>query len=89
MKIRIINSKIKPKCKIVLGVIGILVLYFALYIVTAYMRKYPINVTSAQGTTQNTLYITWRTNDPLGQSICSSNYTCKNIQNCCHEKWWM
>ena len=26
--------------------------------VTAYIRKYPINVTSAQGTTQNTLYIT-------------------------------
>ena len=51
--------------------------------------KVPINVTSAQGTTQNTLYITWRTNDPLGQSICSSNYTYKSIQNCCHEKWWM
>ena len=35
-----------------------LVLDFILYFVTASMRKYPIYVTSAQGTTQNTLYIT-------------------------------
>ena len=35
-----------------------LVLDFILYFVTASMRKYPIHVTSAQGTTQNTLYIT-------------------------------
>ena len=32
-----------------------LVLDFILYFVTASMRKYPIHVTSAQGTTQNTL----------------------------------
>ena len=83
------NSKVKRKCKIVLGVIGNLVLYFALYFVTAYMRKYPINVTSAQGTAQNTLCITWRNNDPLRQEIYNSNYTHKNVQNCCHEKWWM
>ena len=40
-----------------LGVIRNLVLDFILYFVTAYMRKCPIHVTLAQGTTQNTLYI--------------------------------
>ena len=58
MKIMIVNSKIKRKSKTILGVIRNLVLDFILYFVTAYMRKYPIYVTSAQGTTQNTLYIT-------------------------------
>ena len=54
----IVNSKIKYKSNTMLGVIRNLVLDFILYFVTAYMRKCPIHVTSAQGTTQNTLYIT-------------------------------
>ena len=58
MKIMIVNSKIKHKSKTILGVIRNLVLDFILYFVTAYMRKYPIHVTSRQSTTQNTLYIT-------------------------------
>ena len=43
----IVNSKIKHKSKTMLGVIRNLVLDFILYFVT----KYPIFVTSAQGTT--------------------------------------
>ena len=58
MKIMIVNSKIKHKSKTILGVIRNLVLDFILYFVTTYMRKCPIHVTSAQGITQNTLYIT-------------------------------
>ena len=58
MKIVIVNPKIKHKCKRILGVIRNLVLDFIRFFVNAYMRKYPIHVTSAQGTTQNTLYIT-------------------------------
>ena len=57
----IVNSKIKDKSKAMLAVIRNLVLDFNLYFVTAYMRKYPIkpiHVTSAQGATQNKLYIT-------------------------------
>ena len=57
----IVNSKIKHKSKAMLGVIRDLVHDFNLYFVTAYMRKYPIksiHVTSAQGATQNKLYIT-------------------------------
>ena len=54
----IVNSKIKHKSQKILGVIRNLVLDFILYFVTAYMRKYPIHVTSGQGTAQNTLYIT-------------------------------
>ena len=54
----IVNFKMKHKSKTILGVIKNLVLDFILYFVTAYMRKYPVHVTSAQGTTQNTLYIT-------------------------------
>ena len=34
---------------------------FILYFVTAYMRKYPIHVIPAQGTTQNTQCITRKT----------------------------
>ena len=59
MKVMIVNSKIKHKLETILGVSRNLVLYLILYFVTAYMRKYPIHVSSAQGTTQNTLYITW------------------------------
>ena len=59
MKIRSVNSKTKHKCKKILGVIRNLILDFILYIVTAYLRKYPMcRVTSAQATAQNTLYIT-------------------------------
>ena len=59
MKIRTVNSKIKHKCKTMLGVIRNLILDFILYSVTAYMRKYPMcRVTSVQGKAQNTLYIT-------------------------------
>ena len=55
----IVNSEIKYKSNTILGVIRNLVLDFILYIVTVYMTKCPIHVTSGQGTTQNTLYITW------------------------------
>ena len=54
----IVNSKIKNKFNTMLGVIRNLVLDFICYFVTAYMRKCPTHVTSAQGTIQNTLYIT-------------------------------
>ena len=54
----IVNSKIKYKSNTMLGMIRNLVLEFILYIITAYMRKYPVHVTSAEGQTQNTLYIT-------------------------------
>ena len=48
MKIMIVNSKIKHKCKTMLGVIRNLVLDLILYfVVTAYIRKYTIHVTSA------------------------------------------
>ena len=48
MKIMIVNSKIKHKCKAMLGVIRNLVLDLILYfVITAYIRKYPIHVTSA------------------------------------------
>ena len=53
----IVNSKIKYKSNTMLRVIRNLVLDFILYFVTAYMRKYPVHVTSGQGTAQNTLYI--------------------------------
>ena len=43
----IVNSKIKPKSKTILGVIRKVVLDLILYFVTVYMRKYPIHVTSA------------------------------------------
>ena len=58
MKTMTVNSNIKHKSKIMLGVIKNVVLDFILYFVTAYMRKCPIHVTSAQGATQNTLCIT-------------------------------
>ena len=51
MKIMIVNFKIKHKSKTILGVIRNLVLDFILYFVTAYMKKSPVHVTSAQGTT--------------------------------------
>ena len=53
----IVNSKIKYKSKTVLGMIRNLVLDFTLYFVNVNIRKYPIHVISAQGSTQNTLYI--------------------------------
>ena len=58
MKIMIVNAKIKQKCKAMLGVIRHLILDFILYFVTAYIKKYPIHVTPAQGAAQNVLYIT-------------------------------
>ena len=58
MKNIIINSKIKPKSKTMLGVTTNLVLDFIIRVVTTYMRKYRIDVTSIQGTTQTILYIT-------------------------------
>ena len=51
MKIMTVNSKIKHKCKTMLGVIRNFIIYF----VTAYMRKYTCNIST--GTAQNTLYI--------------------------------
>ena len=54
----IINSKIKYKSNTMLGVIRNLVPGFILYFVTANMRKCPIHETSAERTTENTLYIT-------------------------------
>ena len=59
IKLMIGNSKIKYKSNTMLGVIRNLVLDFILYFVTACMRKCPINVTSAQCTTQNTVQIIW------------------------------
>ena len=58
MKIMIVNFKIKHKSKKILRVIRNLIHDFILYFVTACMRKYPIHVTSPQGTTQNAPYIT-------------------------------
>ena len=59
MKIMIENSKTKQKPKTILGRIRNLALDFILYFVTTYiMRKYPLNVTLAQGKTPNTLCIT-------------------------------
>ena len=58
MKNIIINSKIKPKSKTTLGVTTNLVLDFIIRVVTTYMRKCRIDVTSIQGTTQTILYIT-------------------------------
>ena len=55
MTIMTVNSKTKHKFKIMLGVIRSLVLDFIIYFVTAYMRKYPVHVTSAPDTTQNTI----------------------------------
>ena len=54
----IINSKIKHKFKTMLRVIRNPVLDFILYFVTACMRTCPTHVTSAESTTQNTLYFT-------------------------------
>ena len=54
----IFNSKMKHNSKTILVVIRNLFLDFILYFVTASMRKYPIHVTPALGTAQNTLYIT-------------------------------
>ena len=59
MNIMIVNSKIKHKSKTILGKKKSILLDIILYFVTAYMRKYPIHVTSAKGTRQNTLCITW------------------------------
>ena len=58
MKIMIVNSKMKHKCKAMLGVIKNLVLDYILFFVIAYMRKYPIHVTSAQSRAQNIICIT-------------------------------
>ena len=73
----IVNSKIKQKSKTILVRIRNLVLDFTLYFVTAYMRKYPIHVTWAQGKTPNTLCITWGSKKKLWQTIYNSNYTQK------------
>ena len=73
MKIMIVNSKIKHKCKAMLGVIRNLVLDLILYfVITAYIRKYPIHVTSAQGTTQNAL-------ESL-EDVSKRSFMAKNLQ---------
>ena len=71
MRIMIVNSKVKHKSKTMFGVIRNLVFdfivlvlksfwfYSSSFFVTTSMGKYPIHVTSAKSTTQNTLYITW------------------------------
>ena len=51
----IVNSKIKYKSNTMLN---FTILDFILYFVTVYMNKCSVPATSAQGTTQNTLYIT-------------------------------
>ena len=58
MKIMTVNCNVKHKSKIMLIVIRNLVFDFIFYFVTAFIKKYPIHLTSAEGTTQNTLYIT-------------------------------
>ena len=66
----IVNSKIKYRSKIMVGVNKYLVLDFILcywnfwfssssFFVTVLMRKDVTHVISAQGTIQNTLYINW------------------------------
>ena len=73
MKIMIVNSKIKHKCKAMLGVIRNLVFDLILYfVITAYIRKYPIHVTSAQGTTQNAL-------ESL-EDVSKRSFMAKNLQ---------
>ena len=59
MKIMTVNSKIKQKCKTMLGMNRNRILDFILYFVTTYMRKYPTHVTSAQGTVQNGAMALW------------------------------
>ena len=54
-----VNSKIKQKCKTMLRMNRNLILDFIIYFVTAYMRKYPTHVTSAQGTLQNGAMEQW------------------------------
>ena len=58
MKIMIVNSKMKHKCKAMLGVIKNLVPDYILIFVIAYMRKYPIHVRTAQSRAQSIIYIT-------------------------------
>ena len=58
MKIMIVNYKIKHKFKAMLVVIKNLVFDYILYFVTTYMRKYSIDITSAQSRVQNIIYIT-------------------------------
>ena len=65
------------------GMIRNLILDFILYFVTAYIKEYPIHVTSAQGIAQNasSKNIIWKT-------IYNSNYTqIFFFQNYYSEKW--
>ena len=83
----IVNSKIKHKSKAVLGVIRNLVLNIIIYFVTAYMRNYPIHVTSAQGTIQNTLLITRGSKYRIFHNKQFTTITAhKNFQNYYSEK---
>ena len=75
----IVNSKIKQKSKAILRVIRSLLLDSILYFVTAYMRKYPIHVTSAKGTKRDILCI-YASLDEISKifmTIHNSNYTQK------------
>ena len=83
----IVNSKIKHKSKAVLGVIRNLVLNIIIYFVTAYMRNYPIHVTSAQGTIQNALLITRGSKYRIFHNKQFTTITAhKNFQNYYSEK---
>ena len=77
MIIMTVNSKTKHKFKIMLGVIRTLVLDFIIYFVIAYMRKYPVHVTSALDATQNTLYLKKKVKNLSLQTIYNNNYTQK------------
>ena len=82
-----VNSKIRHKSKSMSGVIRNLVLGFILYFVTAYMRKYPIYVTSVRGPIQNTIYITWRSHYKIFyDEQFATGITHKNVQYYYNEK---
>ena len=49
------------------------------------MRKYPIHATSAQGTKQNTLYITLGSKKYFDKQFTTVTIY-KNVQNYCNEK---
>ena len=79
----ILNSN-KEKAKTILTKIRNLVLDLILYFVTAYMRKYPIHVTRAQGKTPNTLGITWSKQNYDKEFTTVTTH--KHVQNYYNEK---
>ena len=60
MKIITVNSKTKHKSRTMLGVIMKTSSWFYYLLCYCIYEKVPIHVTSAQGTAQNALYISWK-----------------------------